>query len=78
MLAVTKVAEPCLQGRRVVLADDIAVGLDGCMTRYGCPLARIVNEAHVNRSVFLQIIGFSRLGVGVEKDIEAVSFLGRR
>lgn len=59
-----------------MLADDVAVGLDGCVTRDGGPLASVVDEADIDCGVLLEIVGLSRLGVGVEEDVEAVSFLG--
>ena len=75
MLAVTKIANPSLQRRRVVLLDNGAIGLDGGVARDGRPLAGVGDETKVNRRVLLEVVGLSRLGVGVEKEVEAICFL---
>jgi hypothetical protein len=75
VLAVTKVTNPCLQRWGVVLLDNSAVGLDGSVTRDGCPLAGIGDEANVDGCMLLEVIGLARLCVGVKEEVEAVSFL---
>lgn len=75
MLAITKIAEPGFQRGRVVLLDDVAVNFDGCMSRNRCPLARVVDEANVDRRVGLEIVGLSGLGVGMEEKVEAITLL---
>jgi hypothetical protein len=75
VLAVAEVAEPRLQRRRVVFFDNGAVGLDGGVARDGRPLARVGDEAEVDRSMLLEVVGLAGLGVGVEEEVEAVSFL---
>lgn len=75
MLAVAEVADPGLERWRVVLADNLAISLNGCMARDGSPFSGVVDEANVDRRVFFQVICLARLSVGVEEEIEAVSFL---
>jgi hypothetical protein len=75
VLAVTEVANPCLQSGRVVLADNLTVCLDACVARDGCPLARGVDEANVDGRLVLDVVGLARLGVGVEEEVKAVSLL---
>ena len=48
VLAVTEVAEPGLEGRRVVLLDAGAVGLDGGGAGDAGPLAAVVEESKVD------------------------------
>jgi hypothetical protein len=48
VLAVTEVTDPGLQGWRVVLPDNVAVGLDRGMARDGSPLSGVVDEANVD------------------------------
>lgn len=75
MCAVAEVANPGLECWGVVLANDLAVRLDGGMTRNRCPLAGVVDKANVDRLVLLQVVSLARLGVGVEEKVEAMSFL---
>jgi len=75
VLAVTEVAEPGLKGRRVVLLDAGAVGLDGSGAGNAGPLAGVVEEGEVDVGVLLQVIGLAGLGVGVEDEIDAVVLL---
>jgi hypothetical protein len=75
VLAIAEVANPGLQRGRVVLLDDSAVGLDGGVTGDGRPLARVGDEANVDRGIFLQVVGLARLCVGVKEEIEAVALL---
>jgi hypothetical protein len=73
--AITKITKPGLQPRGVVLLDNSAVSLDSGMTRDGRPLAGAGNETNVDRRILLEVVGLARLGVGVEEEIKAVSFL---
>lgn len=75
VLAVAEVTNPGLQGWRVVLPDDITVGLDRGMARDRSPFAGGVDEANVDRRVFLEVIGLAGLGVGVEEKVEAIALL---
>ena len=75
MLAIAEVADPGLQSGRVVLVDDLAVGDDFGIARDGTPLARVVEESKVDVGVILEIVGFSALGVGVENQVDASTFL---
>jgi hypothetical protein len=75
VLAITEVSNPRLQCRRVVLLDNSAVGLNGSLAGDGRPLAGVGDEANVDRGVFFEVVGLARLGVGVEEEVEAVSFL---
>jgi hypothetical protein len=58
-----------------VLLDNSAVSLDGGMAGDRRPLARIGDEANVDGCILLEVVGLARLGVGVEEEVEAVSFL---
>jgi hypothetical protein len=75
VLAITEISNPRLQRWRVVLLDNSAVGLNGSLSGDGRPLAGAVDEANVDRRVLLEVVGLARLGVGVEEEVEAVSFL---
>lgn len=75
VLAVTKIADPSLQRWRVVLPDNVAAGLDRGMAGDGGPLARVVDEANVDRRVLLEVICLARLGVGVEEEIKSIALL---
>lgn len=66
MLAVAQVADPRLQGRRVVLVDEIAVGDNVGLAGNGGPFAGVVEEAEVDVGVVLEVVGFAGFGVGVE------------
>ena len=77
VLAVTKVAEPCLERRRVVLLNAGAVGLDGSGAGNAGPLARGVQESEVDLGVLLEVVGLAGLGVGVEDEVDAVVLLRR-
>lgn len=48
MLAVTQVSQPCLEGRAVVLLDQLAIRLDGGLSGDGSPLAGAVQERNVD------------------------------
>lgn len=75
VLAVTKVAEPSLERRRVVLLDAGAVGLDGRGAGNAGPLAGAIEEGEVDLRVLLEIVGLAGLGVGVEDEVDAVVLL---
>lgn len=75
VLAVTEVAEPCLEGGGVVLFDAGAVGLDGSGARDGGPLAGVVEEGEVDVGVLGEVVGLAGLGVGVEDEVDAVVLL---
>ena len=75
VLAVTEVAEPGLEGGRVVLLDAGAVGLDGSGAGDAGPLAGVVEESEVDFGVLLKVVGLAGLGVGVEDEVDAVVLL---
>lgn len=75
MLAILQVAKPCFQGRRVVFADHLTVSDDVGFARNRGPLAGGIEEGNVNLGFRLEVIGFAGFGVGVEKEINAASFL---
>lgn len=75
VLAVTKVAEPGLEGGRVELLDAGAVGLDGSGAGDAGPLAGVVEEGEVDLRVLLEVVGLAGLGVGVEDEVDAVVLL---
>lgn len=75
VLAVTEVAEPGLERRRVVLLDAGAVGLDGSGAGDAGPLAGVVEESEVDLGVLLEVVGLAGLGVGVEDEVNAVVLL---
>lgn len=76
VLAVTEVTQPCLEAGGVVLADLLAIGLDGGDTGDGSPLARGLEEGEVDVVVRLEVIGLAGLAVGVEDEVDAVALLG--
>ena len=75
VLAVTEVAEPGLEGRRIVLLDTGAVGLDGGGAGDAGPLAGVVEEGEVDVGVLLEVVGLAGLGVSVEDEVDAVVLL---
>jgi hypothetical protein len=75
MLAVTEVTQPGLERRRVVFANNLAVGLDGCMAADRCPLARGCDEGDVYARVRAKVVRLAGFGVGVEEEVEAVALL---
>jgi hypothetical protein len=58
-----------------VLLDNSAIGLNGSVAGDGRPLARVGDETNVYRGILLEVVSLARLGVGVEEEVEAVSFL---
>lgn len=58
-----------------MFANNVTVGLDRGVAGNGCPFARVVDEADVDCSVLLEIVGLARLSIGVEKKVKAVSLL---
>jgi hypothetical protein len=58
-----------------MLLDNSAVSLNGGLAGDGRPLAGVGDEANVDRGVLLEVVGLARLGVGVEEEVEAISFL---
>lgn len=75
MLAVAEVTEPGLQARRVVLANLLAVGLERCSAGDGGPLPRGLEEGEVDVGVRFEVVSLARFAVGVEEEVNAVSFL---
>jgi hypothetical protein len=75
VLAITKVTDPRLERGGVVLTHNLAISLNRGMTRNGCPFTRAVDEANVDRLVFLEVVCLAGLGVGVEEEVEAVALL---
>lgn len=75
MLAIAQVTEPGLQLLTVVFADDGSVGDYAGLARDGGPLARVVDEGHVDIWVGFEIVGFARFGVGVEDEINTAILL---
>jgi hypothetical protein len=59
VLAVTEVAEPRLEGGRVVFLDARAVGLDGSGAGDAGPLAGVVEEGEVDLGVLLEVVGLA-------------------
>jgi len=58
-----------------MLPDDVAIRLNGGVARDGSPFAGVSDEAEVDRSVGLEVVGLAGLGVGVEEEVEAVALL---
>lgn len=73
---ITEISDPGLQTGGVILADLLAVGLDGDPAGDGGPLAGGVVEGKVDVGVVLEVVGLARLGVGVEKKVDVVILLG--
>ena len=78
MHAVAQVAQPRLQGGRVVLLDQRSVRLDACCSAHGGPFAGHVQEGNVYVRVGLQLVRLARLGVGVEEEVDAARFLRKK
>ena len=66
MLAIPQISKPRLESRRVVFTDYLAVGNNICFAADGSPFAGRVKESNIDLRVRLQVVRFSRLGVGVE------------
>ena len=75
MLSIAQIANPCLQSRRVVLADLFSVGLDGGLAGYGSPLAAGGQEGEVDVGVVLEIVRLAGFAVGVEYEVNAIALL---
>jgi len=75
VLAVTEVAEPCLESGRVELLNTGAVGFDGGSAGDAGPLAGVVEEGEVDLGVLFEVVGLARLGVGVENEVDAIVLL---
>jgi hypothetical protein len=58
-----------------VLLDNSTIGLNGSVTRDGCPFTRVGDEANVDGCMLLEVVGLARLGVCVEEEVEAVALL---
>lgn len=75
MDAVAEVTNPVLELWRVVLGHDGAVGDDGGVAGDGGPFAGVVAEGHIAVGVGVDVVCLSRLGVGVEDQINAAVLL---
>ena len=75
MLAILQIAKPCFQGRRVVFADRLTVSDDIGLAGDRGPFARGIEEGDVDFGFGLEVIGFAGFCVGVEKKVNAASFL---
>ncbi len=75
VLSVTQIAQPGLQGRRVVFLDDGAIGDDFRGARDRGPFAGGVEEGNVDVRVGGDVGGLAGLGVGVEDEVYALVFL---
>lgn len=78
MDAVTEVAKPSLEGWAVVLSNKAAVCADAGVSSDRSPLSRGVDEGNVDMRVSIEVVGLARLGVGVEKKVNASSLLRTR
>ena len=72
---VTKVAQPGLKLGAVVLLDEVAVRDDVGDAADGGPLARHVEEGHVDVGVVLEVVGLAGLAVAVEEEVDAAVLL---
>ena len=75
MLTIFQVPKPCFQGRGVVFADRLTVSDNLSFARDGSPFASGVEESDIDFGFGGEIIGFTGLGICVEKEINAASFL---
>lgn len=75
VLSVTKITEPGLERRGVVLANGLAVGDDISLSGDRCPFAGAVEEGNVDVGVGVDVIGLARFGVGVEEEVDAAGLL---
>ena len=78
MFSVAQVAHPGFQGGGVVFADGVAFGDDGGRSGDGRPFAGGVEEGDVDVRVGREVRGFAGFGVGVEEEVDAAGFLGKR
>jgi len=74
--AITEVANPGLECWAVVLADLLAIGLNGCLTGDGGPFTGGGKEGDVDLGIGFEVVGLSGLGVGVEDEVYSVALLG--
>lgn len=75
MLAILQIAKPSLQCWRVVFADRLTISDYVGFAGDGSPFAGGVEEGDVDLGLGLEIVGFAGFGVGVEKEVNAASFL---
>lgn len=75
MLAVLQIAKPCFQGRGVVFADRLTVSDNVGFTGNGGPFASGIEKGNVDLGFRLQIVGFARFRIGMEKEVNTTSFL---
>lgn len=75
MLAVLQVAKPCFQARGVVFADRLTISDNVGFARHGGPFASGIEKSNVDLGIRLQIIGFARFRIGMEKEVNTTSFL---
>ena len=75
MRAVLQVAKPRFQSRRIVFPDGLTVSDNVGFAGDRGPFAGGIEEGDVDLGFGLEIIGFAGLGVGVEKEVNAATFL---
>lgn len=75
MFTIFKITKPCLQCRRVVFSDNLAVCDNVCFTGNGSPFASGVEEGNVDFGVGFQVISLARLSVCMEEEINTTAFL---
>ena len=75
MLSVLQIAKPRFQRRGVVFADRLTVSDDVGFARDGGPFASGIKKCDVDLRFGLEIIGLAGFRIGVEKEVNAASFL---
>lgn len=75
VLAVLQIAKPRFQGRGVVCADRLTVSDNLSLAGDRGPFTSRIEKGNVDLGIRLQIIGFTRFRIGMEKEVDAASFL---
>ena len=75
MLSVLQVAKPRFQSRRVVFTNHFTISNNIGFAGDGGPFAGGIEKGDVDLGFGLEIISFTGFGIGVEKEVDAASFL---
>ena len=75
MLAVLQIAKPRFQRGGVVFANCLTVSDNVGFAGDACPCTRTVKERDIDFIIRLEVVGFTGLGIRVEKEVNTASFL---
>jgi len=75
MDTVTEITKPSLECRAVVLGNKASIRANTSIASNGSPLSRGVDERNVDVRVSIEVVGLTRLCVGVEEKVNAASLL---